>query len=107
MKITELSEKENFDTLRARILSKQGPRRVRTSHGMNYVTDILIADDTGTTVFNLWGAQKAESLKIGQVIEIRNGRCKMYNYQKQVTLQKSGRVSICPDDPAFPRSIPY
>jgi len=69
MKIKELNEDVNIDFLRARILSKQGPRRVRTREGLSYVTDILIADDTGTTIFNIFGTQKANALKIGQVIK--------------------------------------
>lgn len=107
MKIKELSQNIDIDFLRARILSKQGPRRVRTREGLSYVTDILIADDTGTTIFNIFGTQKANALKIGQVIEIKNGSCNMFNFQKQVSLGQSGRVNIVPDDPDLPRTIPH
>ena len=107
MKIKELAEQNSIDFLRARILSKQGPRRIRTSQGLSYVTDILIADDTGTTIFNVFGMQKAEALKIGQVIEIKDGLCNMFNFQKQVSLGRSGRVNIVPDDPSLPRTIPH
>lgn len=107
MKINELSEKNSIDFLRARILSKQGPRRIRTNQGLSYVTDILIADDTGTTIFNVFGMQKAEALRIGQVIEIKDGWCNMFNFQKQVSLGNSGRVNIVQDDPSLPRTIPH
>ncbi len=107
MKIRELNEDKSIEFLRARILSKQGPRRVRTREGLSYVTDILIADDTGTTILNVFGTQKAHALKIGQVIEIKNGMCNMFNFQKQVSLGQSGRVSIVPDDPSLPRTIPH
>lgn len=107
MKIQELVESDLVDTLKARVLSKQGPRRVRTAKGLSYVTDILIADDTGTTIFNVFGTQKADSLKIGHVIEIKNGWCSLFNYQKQVTLGREGKVAVIKDDPSLPRTIPY
>lgn len=107
MKIQDLSESTSVDLLRARVLSKQGPRRVRTANGLSYVTDILIADDTGTTIFNVFGTQKADALKIGNVIEIKNGWCSLYNYQKQITLGREGKVAVVQDDPQLPRTIPY
>ncbi|MHA2250504.1 MAG: hypothetical protein ACXAD7_09080 [Candidatus Kariarchaeaceae archaeon] len=107
MKIKDLVEDETFDALKARILSKQGPKRVKTKGGISYVTDVLLADDTGTVVFNLWGIQKAEQFRVGEVVEIRNGWCKIYNYQKQLSLGKIGRIIKVADDPSLPRTIPY
>lgn len=107
IKIKELEQNKSFEGLRARILSKQGPKRVQTKEGISYVTDVLLADDTGTVVFNLWGIQYAEQFKVGQCVEIKNGWCKVFNYQRQVSLGKSGKLLKISDDPSLPRTIPY
>ncbi len=107
MKITDLEENKNFDLLKARILSKQGPKRVRIKNGISYVTDLLLADETGTVVFNLWGIQNAEQYKVGEVVTIKNGWCKIFNYQKQISLGKSGKIAKVADDPSLPRTIEH
>ena len=107
MKIKELQQEKQFDVITARILSKQGPKRVKTKEGIAYVTDVLLADETGTVVFNLWGIQKAEQFKVGEVVTIRNGMCHIFNYQKQLSLGKSGRIAKMADDPSLPRTIQY
>ena len=106
MKISELEASHTFDILRVRILSRQGPNRVGSrARGMKFVWNLLIADDTGTSVLSLWGVNTGENFKVGQVIGITNGWCKLFNGQKQISLGREGKIKILPDDPSLPRQI--
>lgn len=106
MKISELQASSNFDLLHARILSKQGPTRVGSrARGMKFLWNLLLADETGTTVMSLWGVHTGDNYKTGEVIRIINGWCKEYNGQKQVSLGREGKIDKIPDDPTLPRKL--
>ena len=106
MKISELEGNSNFDNLHVRILSRQGPTRVGSrGKGMKFVWNILIVDESGTTVLSLWGVNAGENYKVGEVINISNGWCKIFGGQKQVSLGREGKITKLPDDPTIPRQI--
>ncbi|MFV2015430.1 MAG: hypothetical protein ACC656_08395 [Candidatus Heimdallarchaeota archaeon] len=106
MKISELEPSSNFDSLIARILSKQGPSRVGSrAKGMKFLWNFLLADDTGTIVLSLWGVHAGDNYKTGEVIRISNGWCKSYAGQKQVSLGREGKIHKLPDDPSLPRQL--
>ena len=54
MKIEELKPDSNFDEIKVRILSKQGPREVNLKNGRTtHVWDILVVDESGTSTLTL------------------------------------------------------
>ena len=55
MKINQLNEDNSIDFLRARILSKQGPRRVRTTQGLSSAMSISVTYDNPWVVLTLLG----------------------------------------------------
>ena len=107
MKIEELKPDSNFDEIKVRILSKQGPREVNLKSGKTmHVWDILCVDDTGTTTLTLWGATAADNYKVGQVVTINNGWCKMFRDKKQISLGREGKMFPAEDDPSIPTAPP-
>lgn len=106
MKIEELQPETNFTELKVRILSKQGPREVSAKGRPLHVWDILVVDETGTTTLTLWGATAADNYKVGQVITISNGWCKMFRDKIQISLGKGGKIFLSDDDPKIPTKPP-
>ncbi|MCE7741438.1 MAG: hypothetical protein GOP50_03180 [Candidatus Heimdallarchaeota archaeon] len=106
MKIAELKPDSNFDEIKVRILSKQGPREVNAKGRMMQVWDILVVDDTGTTTLTLWGATAADNYKVGQVITINDGWCKQFMDKKQISLGRGGKIFPADDDSSIPTKPP-
>ncbi len=93
--IKDLVADASFEHLKVRVLSK------------NFVTDLLIIDMNGDTcTMTVWGKKEADEYRVGKIIEIFDGWCKMYNDVKQVSLGRSGSVvHLEKDDPNIPKSI--
>ena len=106
LKIEELQPESNFDKLKVRVFSKQGPRQVQSRDRTLFVWDILVLDETGTTTLTLWGRDTGEKYKVGDVIEIENGWCKMFRDQKQISLGREGKIFPVVDDPNIPTKPP-
>ncbi len=107
MKIEELKADSNFDELKVRILSKQGPRQINFRDGRTgHVWDILVVDETGTTTLTLWGATAADNYKVGQVVTISEGWCKEFREKKQISLGRGGKIFPAEDDPSIPTKPP-
>jgi len=102
VKIEELQLESNFDELKVRIISKEGPRQVQGLSGILHVWDILVLDETGSIKLTLWGEDAGEKHSIGQVITITNGWCKMFRDQKQISLGRGGKMLPAADDPNIP-----
>ncbi|MHA1667825.1 MAG: hypothetical protein ACTSX6_12780 [Candidatus Heimdallarchaeaceae archaeon] len=106
MKIEQLQPESNFDSLKVRIISKNGPREVDARGRRLFVWDILVVDDTGSTTLTLWGADAGEKYKVGQVISIENGWCKMFRDKKQISLGREGKIYPAEDDSSLPTKPP-
>ena len=106
LKIEELQPESNFDKLKVRVFSKQGPRQVQSRDRTLFVWDILVLDETGTTTLTLWGRDVGEKYKVGDVVEIENGWCKMFRDQKQISLGREGKIFPTDDDPNIPTKPP-
>ncbi len=104
--IKDLVADANFEHLKVRVLSKNGPRMVGKNR-KSFVTDLLIIDINGDTcTMTVWGKKEADEYRVGKIIEIFDGWCKMYNDVKQVSLGRSGSVvHLEKDDPNIPKSI--
>lgn len=106
LKIEDLQPEANFDELIVRIVSKDGPRQVQSRDRTLFVWDILIVDETGSTVLTLWGNDVGEKYKVGQVVSIQNGWCKMFRDKKQISLGREGKIFPAEDDPNLPTKVP-
>ncbi len=105
LKIEELQPESNFDVLKVRIISKSEPRQVQSQGRVLYVWDILVIDETGSTTLTLWGQDAGEKYKVGQVVSIENGWCKMFRDRKQISLGRGGKIFPAEDDPSIPTKL--
>ncbi len=105
MKIEDLEVNSNFDELKVRILSIQGPRPVDIRGRKTAVWDVLVRDEESSVVLTLWGWDAGKEYSVGDVISIRNGWCKSYQGNKQISLGREGKIFKESDDPNIPKSI--
>ncbi|MEM2142764.1 MAG: OB-fold nucleic acid binding domain-containing protein [Candidatus Thorarchaeota archaeon] len=102
LKIRDIEPGRNFEIL-ARILSVSPARIITTRDGRKtQLTEVLIADESGTAVLSLWGFGVGSELKAGQVIRITDGWAKEWQGKIQLSLGRAGRLEPVGDDGSLP-----
>jgi len=78
--------------LRAKVMEIAKPTLVFTRSG-NYssVTNVLIADETGTIKLCLWNEQ-IDTVSVGSMIQIENANVSTFRGEKQLRVGKKGRL---------------
>jgi len=66
------------------------------------LTEVLVADDTGSTILSLWGFNEGSDLSAGKVIKITDGWAKEWRGKVQLSLGRSGKYEILADDGSVP-----
>jgi len=100
MQISDIRPEMNVD-LKARVLSMDAPRNVRSKRGtMLRLCEAILGDASGRIPLTLWQRQMY-LIKVGQVIEINNAYASAYQGITRITLGRSGRLTVV-DDPSFP-----
>jgi replication factor A1 len=82
-------------TFTATITAISTPRDVTTSRGPSRVADATLQDETGTTTLTLWG-EEISKYSVGQKLQITDGWVKDYRGKLQVSMGRSGRISVVP-----------
>jgi ssDNA-binding replication factor A large subunit len=90
--ISELRPNTNA-TIEATISAISPVRQVSTSRGPSEVADATLQDDTGTVIFTLWG-DATTKYQVGQKVRITDGWVKEFRGKLQVSLGRSGSVTI-------------
>ncbi len=80
-------------TIDATITAISPIRDVTTSRGPSQVADATLQDETGTITLTLWG-EDAKRYQVGQKIRITDGWVKEYRGKLQVSMGRSGRISL-------------
>lgn len=76
--------------LEAKVIETSEPQLVHTQYGnMAKVTNALIADETGKIKLCLWNGQ-ADSVTVGDTIQIKNASVAIYKGERQLRLGKTG-----------------
>jgi len=57
------------------------------------VANALIGDDTGTVKLVLWGGQ-ADSVSVGDKVQIVNARMRVFKGEKQLQVGRNGAVKV-------------
>ena len=84
--------------IRAEVLETQKPQLIHTQYGNSLLlTNALIADETGKVNLCLWGEQ-ANSLSVGDRIQIDHASVKIFKGEKQLSLGKHGTLSLLESD---------
>jgi hypothetical protein len=87
-------------SVRAEVLETQKPQLIHTQYGNNILlTNALIADETGKVKLCLWGEQ-ANSLIVGDMVQITHASVKTFKGERQLSMGKSGTLSLLQSDAA-------
>ena len=104
MLLSELEENKNFDFIKVRILSKQGPKYIKSRGRHLYVWDLLIRDQSQTGILSLWGKEAGDGYRLNSMIRLENGWCKTGGEMVKISLGKEGKIFPVEDDPNIPRT---
>ena len=103
MKLSDVVAEKNVTDLVVRVVSMAPPKMISTKTGRKtQLIEVLVADDTGSTILSLWGFNEGSDLSAGKVIRITDGWAKEWRGKVQLSLGRSGRYEILPDDGSVP-----
>ncbi|MHA1903076.1 MAG: hypothetical protein ACXADL_00750 [Candidatus Thorarchaeota archaeon] len=103
MKLSDVEIGKNVSDLLVRVISVAPPRIIKTKSGRKtQLREVLVADETGTSILSLWGFGEAEGLSAGKIIKIQDGWAKEWQGKIQLSLGRSGSYVEVPDDGTFP-----
>lgn len=93
-KIEDLKAGMKKVNLKARVLDVPRPKMVYTKWGTEaYISNALIADETGTIRMSLWNRQIYMVSK-GDVVKIENGKVARFKGERQLRIGRSGKISV-------------
>ncbi|MFW9907071.1 MAG: hypothetical protein ACFFEF_00740 [Candidatus Thorarchaeota archaeon] len=105
MKLNEVEIGKNVPELIVRIVSIAPARIVPTKSGRKtQLTEVLVADETGTAILSLWGFREGQGLSAGKIIKIKDGWAKEWQGKMQLTLGRAGTMEELPDDGSMPQT---
>ncbi|MFX1369107.1 MAG: hypothetical protein ACFFAY_10950 [Promethearchaeota archaeon] len=103
LKLNEIEVGKNVSEVVVRVVSVAPSRIIRTKSGRKtQLTEVLVADETGTVVLSLWGFGEGSALSAGMVIRILDGWAKEWQGKAQLSLGRSGRFEKIDDDGTIP-----
>ncbi|MHA1638550.1 MAG: hypothetical protein ACTSUO_07410 [Candidatus Thorarchaeota archaeon] len=103
MKIEEIEAGKNVSDVIVRVLSVAPPHMVSTRGGRKtQLTEVLIADETGTVILSLWGFKAGKDLSASKIIKITDGWAKEWRGKIQLSLGRAGSFEELSDDTLLP-----
>jgi len=103
LKLSDVEAEKNVTELVVRVVSMAPPKMISTKTGRKtQLIEVLVADDTGSTILSLWGFNEGTDLSAGKVIRIIDGWAKEWRGKVQLSLGRSGRYEIVTDDGSVP-----
>ena len=103
MKLNEIEVGKTVSELVVRVISVAPARLITTRGGRRtQLTEVLIADETSTTILSVWGFGKGSSFSAGKVIKIEDGWVKEWQGKIQLSLGRSGHSEEVDDDGSIP-----
>lgn len=93
-RVAELQQGMRRVTLTARVLEIPKPKLVPTRFGTRvYVSNVLIADDTGSIRLSLWGKQ-VKDVAVDDTVRLENADVIKYLGQPQLRLGRNGTLTV-------------
>jgi ssDNA-binding replication factor A large subunit len=103
LKLNEVRPGENVAEIIVRVVSKAPPRIVTTRSGRKtQLTEVLVADETGTAILSLWGFGEGASIGVGKIVRIKDGWAKEFRGKVQLSLGRSGVLEEIDEDSSVP-----
>ncbi len=92
--ISELKAKMKGITVRARVLEVPQKRLVNTKYGYEaYVSNVLIADETGAIRLSLWNNQ-IDEVSVGDIVNIEKASVTTFFGELQLRISRNGTISV-------------
>ena len=93
-RICDLSAKMKNITVTARVVEVPLKKLVNTRYGWEaYVSNILLADETGTIRLSLWNSQ-IDEVAMGDTVKIENASVIIFHGERQLRIGRSGTMSV-------------
>jgi ssDNA-binding replication factor A large subunit len=103
LKLDEVRPGENVTEIVVRVVSKAPPRIVTTRSGRKtQLTEVLVADETGTAILSLWGFGEGANIGVGKIVRIKDGWAKEFRGKVQLSLGRSGVLEELEEDGSVP-----
>jgi ssDNA-binding replication factor A large subunit len=103
LKLNEVRPEENVTEIIVRVVSKAPPRIVTTRSGRKtQLTEVLVADETGTAILSLWGFGEGANIGVGKIVRIKDGWAKEFRGKVQLSLGRSGVLEELEEDGSVP-----
>jgi hypothetical protein len=92
--VSDLIVGMNSINLAGKILELDEPKSLHTRWGVNcVVANAVLGDNTGTVKLVLWGGQ-ADSVSVGDKVQIVNARMRAFKGEKQLQVGRKGAVKV-------------
>jgi ssDNA-binding replication factor A large subunit len=103
LKLNEVRPGENVAEIIVRVVSKAPPRIITTRSGRKtQLTEVLVADETGTAILSLWGFGEGANIGVGNIVRIKDGWAKEFRGKVQLSLGRSGVLEEIDEDGSVP-----
>lgn len=79
--------------IEATITAVSAPREVSTARGPSRVADATLQDESGTITLTLWG-DEISKYSVGQKVRITDGWVKDFRGKLQVSMGRSGKITV-------------
>ena len=100
-RVSDLKYKIGPVNLKARVLEIPQPKAVFTRYGTHaLVSNVLIADETGSVRMTLWN-QQIKEVSVDDVIKLEKGKVGYFRGERQLKLGRRGSLSVIEED-GFP-----
>ena len=94
LKIIDLKQRMKHVNIKARVVETPEPKLVLTRFGTQaYVSNVLLADKTGTIRLSLWNNQIKE-VSVDDVIKIENGNVASFRGRHQLKIGRKGTLNV-------------
>lgn len=103
LKLADIEPNANVSEIVLRVLQTQPPRIIKKrTGGTTMLKEILVTDGDTSVVLSLWGFNEGKDLSAGVVIRLTDGWAKEWQGKIQLSLGRSGKYEIIPDDGSIP-----
>lgn len=97
MLINDLKPKQSNFEINAEVIEKESPREFEKFGKKGKVCNAKIKDESGIIKLTLWN-EEIDMIKVGDLINIKNGYVSEWNNEKQISIGKFGTMIINNED---------
>lgn len=93
-KIRDLKQRMKHVNLKARVLETPEPKMIYTRWGAQaFVSNVLLADETGTIKLSLWN-QQINKVSVNDVVKLENVNVTIFRGDRQLRLRRNSALTV-------------